>query len=46
VPTEGGHPCRPAQHLLQPTALSLRFSITAYADRSWRLTPLSSSGGG
>jgi hypothetical protein len=32
VPTEGGHPCRPAQHLLQPTALSLRFSISACAD--------------
>jgi hypothetical protein len=45
VPTEGGHPCRPAQHLLQPTALSLRFSITPCADRSWRLTPLYSSGG-
>jgi hypothetical protein len=27
-----GHPCRPAQHLLQPTALSLRFSISACAD--------------
>jgi hypothetical protein len=40
-----GHPCRPAQHLLQPTALSLRFFILVYADRSWRLTPLYSSGG-
>jgi hypothetical protein len=29
-----GHPCRPAQHLLQPTALSLRFFILVYADRS------------
>jgi hypothetical protein len=27
VPTEGGHLGRPAQHLLQPTALSLRFFI-------------------
>jgi hypothetical protein len=27
-----GHPCRPAQHLLQPTALSLRFSMSACAE--------------
>jgi hypothetical protein len=39
------HPGRPAQHSLQPTALSLRFFILAYADRSWRLTAHYSTGG-
>jgi hypothetical protein len=37
---------RPAQHLLQPTALSGRFSTPACADCSWRLTSHYSSGGG
>jgi hypothetical protein len=40
------HPYRPAQHLLQPTALSLRFSIIACAECRWRSTPALSSGGG
>jgi hypothetical protein len=40
-----GHPGRSAQPSLQPTALSLRFSTIGCADRSWRLTPLYSSGG-
>jgi hypothetical protein len=40
-----GHPCRPAQHLLQPTALSLRFSMSACAECRWRSTPALSSGG-
>jgi hypothetical protein len=39
------HPGRSAQHSLQPTALSGRFSTSSCADRSWRLTPLYSSGG-
>jgi hypothetical protein len=39
------HPGRPAQHPMHPTALSLRFFILACADRSWRLTPLYSTGG-
>jgi hypothetical protein len=39
------HPGRSAQHSLQPTALSGRFSTPSCADRSWRLTLQYSSGG-
>jgi hypothetical protein len=40
------HPNRRcAQHPLQPTALSVRFSTSSCADCSWRLTSASSSGG-
>jgi hypothetical protein len=45
VPTAKRPPLPPAQHLLQPTALSLRFSTSACAECRWRSTPALSSGG-